>query len=50
MYEKIFSNVFFSMMPSYDVNLMFIKVVERKTAYILVEDHFKIHRISLEKN
>ena len=43
MYELTFSNVFFSMMPRYDVNLMYIKVVERQMAYFLAKDHFKIH-------
>ena len=43
MYKNIFSDVFFSMMPPYDVNLMYIKVVELKTAYLLVEDNFKIY-------
>ena len=39
----IFLNVFLSIMPQYDVNLRYIKVVEFKTAYLLVENHFKIH-------
>ena len=43
MYEQTFSNVFFSMMTRYDVNIMYIKVVERKTAYRLAKDYFKIH-------
>ena len=42
MYEKIFSNVFFSMMPPYDENLRYINVVEFNSAYFLVEDNFKI--------
>ena len=43
MYVQTFSNVFFSMMPRYDVKVMYIKVVERETAYQLAKDHFKIH-------
>ena len=43
MYDKILSNVLFSMMQRYDVYLMYIKVVELKTAYLLAKDHFKIH-------
>ena len=34
MYGKNFSNVFFSMMPSYDVNLMYSNVVEVEEAYL----------------
>ena len=43
MYEQTFANVFFSMIPRYDVNIMYIKVVERKTAYLWAKDYFKIH-------
>ena len=50
MSEKMFSYVFFSMMPPYDVNLMYIKVVEFKTAYLLNENYLEIHSVSLEKN
>ena len=42
MYEKFFLNVFFSMMPRYDVNITYIKVVERKTCYRLAKEHSKI--------
>ena len=30
-------------MPPYDVNLMYIKVVELKSAYFLIKNQFKIH-------
>ena len=43
MYDKILSIVLFSMMPQYDVNLMYIKVVKLITAYFCAKDHFKIH-------
>ena len=49
MYGKTYSNVFFSMMPRYDVNIMYSKVVERKTGYLLAKDHSKIHWVRLEK-
>ena len=42
MYETSFLNVFFSMMPRYDVNKSYIKVVERKTCYRLAKEHSKI--------
>ena len=50
MYTKKCSNVFYIMMLTYDVNWMYIKVVELKIAYLWIEDHFKINCISLEKN
>ena len=40
MYKKIYSNVFFSMIPPYDVNLMYIKVVELDEAYLNSKDYF----------
>ena len=40
MYKKIYSNVFFSMIPQHDVNLMYFKVVELEKAYLNSIDHF----------
>ena len=40
-YGKIVSNVFFGMIPIYDVNLMCSKVVELKKAYLIGEIIFK---------
>ena len=40
MYKKIFSNVFFNMIPPYNVNLMYIKIVKLFKFYLIVEDHF----------
>ena len=48
--KKIVSNVILSMIPPYDVILRYIKVVVFKTAYFLVNKHFKIHWVSSEKN
>ena len=49
MYWKIFSNVCCSMMPLYNVNLRYSKVVEFKTPYFVVEDYVTVHVVSLEK-
>ena len=43
MYEKIFSNVIFSMISPYDVNLMYSNVVELEEADLIAEEHFYIH-------
>ena len=43
MYGKIVSNEFLSMLPPYDVNLMYIKVVELDDIYLVAEDDFKIY-------
>ena len=49
MYRKMFLNDFLSMMPPYDVFLMYSKVVELEESYFAAEDHFKIHWVSFEK-
>ena len=36
---KIVVNVFFVMMPSFDVNLMYSKVVELEKAYLFAKDY-----------
>ena len=36
--EKKLSNVFFNMMPSYDVNLMYSNVVELEEAYLCAKE------------
>ena len=45
---KSFQMYCFSMMQPYNVNLRYSKVVEVKTAYLLVEDHFKIKAIIIK--
>ena len=39
MYGKFVSNVFFSMMPSCDENMMYSKVVELEKGYLFAKDH-----------
>ena len=48
MYGIIVLNVFVSVMPPYNVDLIFIRVVEVKTANLLIDDDFKIHWVSRE--
>ena len=43
MYGKMFSTVFFSMMPLYNVNLMYSKDEELKKVFVFAESHFFMH-------
>ena len=50
MYWKNFLIEFFNMKPTYDLYLMYSKVVELKKIYIFAKDHLYIHSISFKKN